>query len=460
MKSFKLLYNELGIKVYYTTSWLRIQKRYKLVEGIDFILVDNDILLDYNVFEHIKNTYSKSKKLKEHSYLIEEQIQEHRNDLDFIEEKLEDNKLKLKIKELTKRLIYKLYKKEYLLNNIKENNIIEQPIQDMIEEDKKTNKIKELNKDNKLLKTEVIKMNEVISNMYGSMLSQNEINKLNNTDYTINKKYNNHITPVFVYADLHYSQVIKKSHVYGYNEYNSDICERRVIDCTKQFIDHYTNDIKTYKDRIIIAVLSDSINNEHHDSDNDKSIPEQIIGVSKLYIKCFNMIKNAFPNTKIDVIFTSSNHDRINMQYSKTPIKDCITNSYTYLIMNNIINAGYTIKWEDEGDWLENIYGNNVLFTHGHNFKINTKNHNSIINQLNKMNKQFMSCDKNGISLICCAHYHADVLTDKFIISCSPVGADPYAKSLGLPFYKPGLTSFAYNSNGEFCNYIVFRSNV
>lgn len=414
MKSFNLLYNELGIKVYYTTSWLRIQKRYDLQEGIDYVLKNNDILLNDNVFEHILNTYSKSRKLKDCTYLNTNQLKNNKENLNYIEEKIEDNKLKLKIKELTK--------------------------------------------ENSILLEELDKLNEFKNIFYSSLLEKNDLNRIRN--YKSIEHRDKSITPVFIYADLHYSQVIKKSHVYGYNEYNSDICERRVIDCTEQFINYYTNDIKTYKDRIIIAVLSDSINNEHHDSDNDKSIPEQIIGVSKLYIKCFNMIKNAFPNTKIDAIFTSSNHDRINMQYSKTPIKDCITNSYTYLIMNNIINAGYVIKWEDEGDWLENIYGNNVLFTHGHNFKINTKNHNSIINQLNKMNKQFMSCDKNGISLICCAHYHADVLTDKFIISCSPVGADPYAKSLGLPFYKPGLTSFAYNSNGEFCNYIVFRSNV
>lgn len=327
----------------------------------------------------------------------------------------------------------------------------------IIDDDKKSKTIYELKNNNKVLLEEVKRLSKSIELIYKTTLSLNE---KNNIQYTPIQHKDKSITPIMVYTDLHYGEVIKRSHTYGYNEYNSYICEQRVIDCTKQFIDYYTNDIKTKKDRIIIACLSDSINNEHHDSVNDKSIPEQIIGVSKLYIQCFTMIKEAFPGVHIDIIFTSSNHDRIDMDHKKSPITECITNSYTFLIIHNLINAGFHIKFEDEGDWLEKVYDKRIFFTHGHTLKINTKNHNSIINNINKVNKQFMSYDKDGVDIVLCGHYHADVLTDKFIICCSPVGADPYARSLSLPCYKPGLTSLCIDNNNELCNYKVFRAGI
>lgn len=424
MKHIKELLKELNIKVYHTTATKRLMNRYNLDIQIDN---NGEIYISDKEYIRLLNEYT--------PYKSKTQIANYNNN-----KKHNNNN-----------------------NHIKYNKVYNQELEDTINDTRVGKRNSDLNKKNKLLLEEVELLRKQMKLINECTINKNDNNRIKYNHFNSNNnkfKSERSITPVFIYTDLHYGEIIKRSHVYGYNEYNSDICEQRVIDCTNQFIDYYTNDIKTHKDRIIIAVLSDSINNEHHDSDNDMSIPLQIVNVSKLYAKCFNMIKEAFPDTQIDIIFTSSNHDRIDMNHTKSPLKDTITNSYTYLIINNLINCGFHINWEDEGDWVEDIYGKNVLFTHGHMLKVNTKNHNSIINQYNKINKQFMSLDKEGFSMIVQGHLHADLLTDKYIVCCSPVGADSYARSLGLPFYKPGLTSFAYDSNGEFCNYLVFRSKM
>lgn len=413
----KNIYEELNINTYLTTWFKRICDRLELKEEVDYV---------------IKYPFEDAKFYRATVFVNEE----------------------------TKRLIYKLYKKDYLLNNIKEKAIIDQPIQDMIEEDKKTNKIKELNKDNKLLKTEVIKMNEVISNMYESMLSQNEINKLNNTNYTIVEKDDTYITPVLCLADIHYGQVVKKSYVYGYNEYNSDICEKRLNYCVDKFIHHY-KDMQNYKIKeIVIYFGGDDIANDMHGQPIDKTIPEMIIGISRIYIQILNKIKQNFKNTKLNIVFVSSNHNRINADYEYTPNFNCITNSYTYLIMNNIINAGFELLWDDSGSYFMNVNGKRILFEHGHNIKINTNSHNSIITALNKKNKQFLSLDKNEFDLLLLCHYHAPYITDKVIICSSLVGMDNYSKSLNLPAYKPGVTTFSISDKGELTNYKVITTDI
>lgn len=415
MKSFNLLYKELGIKVYYTTSWIRIQKRYNLVEGIDFIVKDNDILLNDNVFEHIKNTYSKSKKLKEHTYLNKNQIQEQKENLNYIEEKIEDNKLKLKLKDLTK--------------------------------------------ENSLLLNQIDKLNEFKNTFYSSLLEKNDLNRIRNYKSVEHREHDNIKTCLFI-TDVHYSYVIKPSHVFDYNEYNSKIAEERLHDCVDKFIDYYKNKQLYNVEEIIVGFLGDDINNFHRGVLNDKSIPEQIIGVSKLYIQILDKIKFNFPNTKLTIVFTHSNHNRINMDYEPSPQINCISNSYTYLIMNNIINAGYDILWDDCGSYLIEINGIRFLFDHGHFLKIGKNRYSGLQNAITKLNKQMGSIKRDYFDYLIIGHYHSPTIVENGIVCSSLVGIDSYSRSLNLPAYKPGITTFSISNSGDICNYRVITTDI
>lgn len=395
MKSFKLLYKELGIKVYYTTSWLRIQKRYKLVEGIDFILVDNDILLDYNVFEHIKNTYSKSKKLKE-------QIQEHRNNSDFIEEKLEDNKLKLKNRELTK-----------------ENSILLEEVS------------------NKQILLDVIN---------STMLRKNDLNKTFNP-YTFD---DNDIVPCIMLSDLHWGKVIRKSYVFGTNEYNMDISDNRLEKAVNKFINFYKNKLNYDYKEIIVVLGGDLIENDlGHHNEQDGTVVEQILRSSQAIIKALNTIKNTFINSKIRVIGVVGNHGRqISPSSGKyMPTYNILKSSYEYLIFNNIISAGYHIEMDDTNEVLFEVMGIKVALLHGYEVKLNTKSPNSIMNSLRNKYKQFTSFSENHPDIFLLNHYHKPFnFDDKLIIGGSIVGFDDYSKSLGFEYFHPCLTSFAFNN--------------
>lgn len=343
---------------------------------------------------------------------------------------------------------------------IKHTDIVNTTINEMIKEDKKNIKIKELSKDNKILKDEVNRVNTILNTMYSSMIDLNELNKLNNKDKHINIKDDTYITPFLCLADLHYGQVVKKSYVYGYNEYNSDICEQRLNDCVNKFIHHYKY-MQNYKIKeIVIYFGGDDISNNMHGQPIDKTVPEMIIGISKIYIEILNRIKQNFKNIPLKLVFVSSNHNRLNANYEYSPNFNCITNSYTYLIMNNLINAGYDLLWDDSGSYYLNIDGKRILMEHGHNIKLNTNSHNSIMTALNKKNKQFLSLDKDQFDLLLLCHYHSPYITDKVIICCSLVGMDNYSKSLNLPAYKPGLTSFSINNNGELTNYKIITTDI
>lgn len=401
MKNIVNLYTELNVGVYYTTWIKRIINRYDLEEGIDIFYKDDGVYLTDNVYEHIKNTYSKSKKLKEHRYV-----------LDTI--------------------------------NI-ENNFNE--LNDIVVESKQNKKIKDLNKQIKILSTAVDSLSN-FKQIFNDTLF----------DYTYKPKakkiFNNeYISPVLVLTDLHIGQLIQKSWVYNQNVYNTDIAEARIEYAVDKFINHYKN-MQNYEIKDIhVMLLGDLIHNSMHESPIDIPVAEQIIRASTIILNQLNKIKNAFKNIEIYVYGVCGNHGRESANFKYMPHHNILSSSYENIIFYHIKNNGFDIITDESNEIITDINGCRLLLIHGDQLKVNLKSPNSIFNQLSKKNKQFLSMDTDSFDIVLMGHLHGGYISDNLIIGSSPVGICPYSKSLNLEKTDAAITSFCIDSNGSISNY-------
>lgn len=400
------LYNELNINVYYTTWIKRIINRYNLVDGIDIFYKDNGVYISDVTYEYIKNTYSKTRKLKEFSYI----------------------------------------KSNDIFEEVKKNNI-EQYILEQIEDNDNKDKLKELKKENKKLLDTVKQLSEFKQVFNDTLFKYNYIQK-NNKVYT-----NEYVSPVLVLTDLHIGELINKSWVYNQNVYNTDIAERRIEYAVDKFINHYKN-MQNYEIKDIhIVLLGDLIHNSMHESPIDIPVAEQIIKASTIILNQLNKIKNAFKNIEIYTYGVCGNHGRESANFKYMPHHNILSSSYENIIFYHIKNNGFNIITDESNEIITNINGLNLLMIHGDQLKLNLKSSNSIFNQLSKKNKQFLSMDTNSFDVVLMGHLHVPFYSDNIIIGGSPVGLCPYAKYLNLPKTDACITTFCIDSNSNICNY-------
>lgn len=450
----KEIYNDLGHKTHITTWFYRLADKLKLKENIDY-----EIKYTTNKFYRAKIYVSVSAANKIYTHFnFDKQINTYKFHHSYINFNTFGSTPNPKLTDDT--IIYDNHGKSI---NIDTNTHINHSttnkiINEMIEEDKKNIKIKELSKDNKLLKEEVNRMNNILNNMYSSMIDLNELNKLNNKDKHINIKDTDDIIPCIMFSDLHYGKIVTKSYVFGKNEYNMEIADIRLQKAISLFIDYYKNKLNYKYKEIIIVLGGDSIESSLHITESNVPIVEQVLSASNSIIKALNTIKQAFPNTHLRIVGVVGNHGRqISPNTGKyMPTFNILKSSYEYLIFNNIINAGYHIEVDDTNEVLFKVFDTNVLLLHGYEVKLSTKNPNSIMNSLRNKFKQFTSFSENTPDIFLLNHFHKPFnFDDKVIIGGSIVGYDDYSKSLGFEYYHPCMTTFCFcnSKNSKIMHY-------
>ena len=411
----KDIYEELNVNTYLTTWFKRTCDRLELKEEIDYV---------------IKYPFEDAKFYRATVFINDE----------------------------TKRLIYKLYKKEHLLNNIKENNVINKPVntfEDKIEESRLKLKNKELTKDNKELLEELERMNDFMDKYKDSFNIQPKQIKTRKVF-----ERDEYITPVLTMSDWHIGSIIQPSYVNGINKYNLEIATNRITYATEKFINHYKN-MQNYEiDKIVVCCLGDLIQGELHGTTIEFGVPRQVIEAYNILSYQLKLIKEAFQDKEIEIYFVSGNHSyhRTNEhRYGKN--FDVFYNSYESIIAHNLINEGYTVYTSEYNELVANINGLRLLIIHGNEHKVNINNKNSIYNNLDKKKKQFMDFNNDYFDVCLQGHLHQAYYSDTLIIADAPVGLDSYAsKNLNINNGKgPGVTTFCITDTGEISNYKVIR---
>lgn len=243
-------------------------------------------------------------------------------------------------------------------------------------------------------------------------------------------------TVLTLLSDIHAEKRITKESVSGLNEYNPDICAKRV---DRYFI----NLIKLIKkerqdihiENLVMGLLGDNIHayiHEEFQQTNYMTPIEASLFVYDLLVSGFNYILNNDDKLKtINIICKVGNHSRTT---EKCYSDDEALMSYEYAIykhlekhfenekrLNFIIDNSHFSYF--------NIYDKTIRFSHGHNFKF-ANGIGGIYIPLMKFLLRANQQIKANIS--CMGHWHTAIKIPEAIINGSVCGFDAYAMRYGF----------------------------
>lgn len=183
-----------------------------------------------------------------------------------------------------------------------------------------------------------------------------------------------HVTACALLSDVHAGAVVLPDTVLGLNEFNLEICERRLI--------HYFNNlsklIKIHEqnvsvDEIILALLGDLIDGYIHEENvetNELSPVESIIWIEERLISGINfLLENTTQDITIPIV--CGNHSRLT---DKMRHANFTETSLETILAHNLLNyfkgnKRVRIIFNKSNVVFQSVYGKNIRFEHGHNIK-------------------------------------------------------------------------------------------
>ena len=245
-------------------------------------------------------------------------------------------------------------------------------------------------------------------------------------------------------SDLHFGEVVSKKQVYGFNEYNVKIAERRLKKigdgAVKVARDYFAGSSKLIIDGAVVVMAGDLVSGDIHEElsrSNEQTtmesvahfvplISEEIIG--KLYTEF----------KKIHVVSVAGNHDRL---YKKTPSKDTSTSAASWVFGKWIQDRfsdveGCTFDISEAADAYHQIYSTRFCITHGDCWKASD----SVIGALGPVKRGTLKKsfrDKqmgNPFDIILCGHWHSYISAPSqgFICNGSLKSYDEYSARCGF----------------------------
>ena len=268
--------------------------------------------------------------------------------------------------------------------------------------------------------------------------------------------------PCIQLTDIHYGETQRKEEVNNSNEYNKEICERRVNQVVDDFIGICKNNLSNYTYPGVVCVLSgDNLTGQIHDlaEPNDQTPIEQVIGITNILIGQIRKLNKEF--TKVFCPFVTGNHGRMSKFRTKT--KGRVNDSLETLVFHFVSmafddNDDVTFMNSESDELYFSINGRRFILMHGDNFKGGSGIGGVVVPIKRGRAKKLESANNIGkaFDTMIIGHFHQHHIEDGLIIGNSVKGYDSFCQMLGIPYSPPGCTSFFINTHGE----IVFGTNL
>lgn len=290
-------------------------------------------------------------------------------------------------------------------------------------------------KENSLLRSKVKRQMLLNDNVLSSV--QEYIKKIperNLKPFTFSDKSRScKLTPVSQLSDLHMGQEFKSEHVGGVNEFNPKILENSI---KNYFIglrirnDFYRNKGKI--DDCVIHLGGDMIHGEIHDlylRTNSFGIAQQVKAMQECLQRGLETLLDDSHMQRIQIVCNVGNHGRMTENNIDTCTIETNHESYIYWHLMNTFKDETRIKFHfpDAIHAYLNIYGRNVLFTHGHFLKV------SNIQTAEPIIERYLDALGNNeeryIDFGFMGHLHHHKLYDRFCINGSAPGYDSFHKA-------------------------------
>lgn len=253
-----------------------------------------------------------------------------------------------------------------------------------------------------------------------------------------------HATMVLVLSDLHFGEVVSKKQVYGVNEYNVEIAERRVKNTGDHTIlvarDYFQGGSRLKIDGAVVMLAGDIVSGCIHEElldTNEQSVmqavahfvphvAEEIIG--KLYTEF----------GRVHVMSVPGNHDRA---YRKVPSKNTATSAASWVFASWLKDRfssvpEVTFDISEASDAYHTIYSTKFVLTHGDQFR----GGDGQVGALGPVKRGALRKSMRDVHLgrphdiMVLGHWHSYVSAPQqgFIMNGSLKGFDEYAARLNL----------------------------
>lgn len=246
--------------------------------------------------------------------------------------------------------------------------------------------------------------------------------------------------PILNLFDLQWGEVVDLKKMDGLNSYNAEIAERRLARCFEKTIDlcsgaHWGSDLRPPK--AYVALGGDLVSGSIHDElvkTNDRSPIEAVRDLVANLAGGLERLQAAL-DCPIEIISLPGNHGRITQ---KKESKRYVVDSYDTLVAwllelhFNKLGSQVSVTVPASGDAVVNIYGRNILFTHGD--RIGTRGGDggagTAAPAARGMRKMVAEYAARGVLIdtVIIGHLHTSLILEDGFVSGTMVGPSEYSR--------------------------------
>lgn len=334
----------------------------------------------------------------------------------------------------TIRAVFKVYEEKH---PTEKKEII---VENELEVKREKSKIKNLEQKYKSLQEQY----EILQESHDIALALNTHNGLPKIPKINFERSQNEGIPIIQYSDWHVEKRIDRRVLNGLNEFNLDICAKRVKNTyinTVKLIRKERQDLKINK--VVINLGGDFINNYLHEHDTQENYlsPIEALFFAKDRIKeALTFIAENGDLKKIVLLCCNGNHPRLTKRMQSDNDYKMNLEAILYHSMKQELKDSI-FEWhipESELGYCE-IADKVIRYAHGHQFKF-MGGIGGLTIPLNKAVMRYDQVKKADFNLF--SHWHTfDLIGGKSSVNGSLCGYDAYAQKLGCSF-EPAKQSF------------------
>lgn len=255
-------------------------------------------------------------------------------------------------------------------------------------------------------------------------------------------------TPVTMWSDWHYSEVVHENQVGGVNKYNKTIAKQRVhrlVDTTVDLCFNHMGRARTMYPGIVICLGGDMIGGDIHEElalTNDCTTQQSIEDLIDLISSALETMATKFG--KVFVPCVVGNHGRAT---HKMRMKNRVYTSHEWNVYCGVAryfksSKHVQFKISEEADQPFNVYGHRYLLTHGDSLGV--KGGDGIIGAIGPIMRGTLKTHRSESQInrefdtLVMGHWHQQLWLPSAIVANSLKGYDEYARlQLRAPYSRP-----------------------
>ena len=267
-------------------------------------------------------------------------------------------------------------------------------------------------------------------------------------------------TPVVMFSDWHYGEVILSAEMAGVNEFNKAIAKRRIKTLVTTVIDlafNHMGKAKTTYPGIVVALGGDFLGGSIHEElakTNDRTTQQCIEDLIDLIIASIETLADAFG--KVFVPCVVGNHGR---STKKMEMKNRVVSSHEWNIYCGVArhfkkDKRVQFMIPEDADAFFSVHGHRIMLTHGDS--LGTRGGDGIIGSIGPIMRGSLKVGRSEASMgrdydtLLIGHWHQTLWLPGVIVNNSLKGFDNYARlALRAPYSRPSQCLFFVHPKHE-----------